>query len=263
MTAWSVERAQVGDALEIARLLARVVPEHFLDLTIWGSPLFYRYCQDSLRSGDPTAPRFYVLRSHEAVGGAVSLRQIEDQIVVDTAYVLPALRANYLSMQLLYEASRREHQHCPADWVAWDVFSGRPRLEAWHRSLGGREEFRKGWWLRGPEASEGAGGSTASVMGLAEAEEQHERWGFSSFEVRTDGGTYRVGRLPGRAFRLTDARAADDRDLFAALRKVDARSKILLMGPNERPDPSWAEVTTLMRYRAPFATFTAALKQYF
>jgi len=263
MTAWSVERAHVGDAPEIARLLARAVPEHFLDLTIWGSPLFYRYCEDSLRSENPAAPRFYVLRSHESVGGAVSLRQIEGQIVIDTAYVLPALRANYLSMQLLYEASRCEYQHCPADWVAWDVFSGRPRLEAWHRSLGGREEFRRGWWLREPDASNVASGSTASVLGLAEAEIQHARWGFSSFEVRTDVGTYRVGRLPGRAFRLTDAHAADDCDLFAALRKVDVSSRILLMGPAEPPDPSWAEVTTLKRYRAPFATFTAALKQYF
>jgi hypothetical protein len=263
MTAWSVERAYVGDAPEIARLLARAVPEHLLDLTIWGSPLFYRYCQDSLRSEDPAGPRFYVLRSRESVGGAVSLRQIEGQIVIDTAYVLPALRASYLSMRLLHEASRCEYQQCPADWVAWDVFSGRPRLEAWHRSLGGREEFRRGWWLRGPDAPEVPSGSTASVLGLAEAEEQHARWGFSSFEVGTALGTYRVGRLPGRAFRLTDAHAADDRDLFAALRKVDVRSRILLTGPTEPPDPTWAEVTTLKRYRAPFATFMGALKQYF
>jgi hypothetical protein len=263
MTGWSVERAQVGDAPEIARMLARVVPEHFLDLTIWGSPLFYRYCQDSLRSEDPAAPRFYALRSHESVGGAVSLRHIEDQIVIDTTYVLPALRANYLSVQLLCEASRCEYESCPSEWVVWDVFSGRPRLEAWHRSLGGREEFRRGWWLRGPDLSDVASASTASVVGLAEAEGQHERWGFSSFEVRTDSGIYHVGRLPGHAFRLTDPHAADDGDLFAALRKVDVSSRILLIGPAERPDPSWAEVTTLKRYRAPYATFTAALKQYF
>jgi hypothetical protein len=263
MTGWSVERAHVRDAPEIARLLARVVPERFLDLTIWGSPLFYRYCEDSLRSQDAATPRFYVLRLHQSVGGAVSLRRIEDRIVIDTAYALPALRASYLSLRLLYEASQREFERRPADLVAWDVFSGRPRLEAWHRSLGGREEFRKGWWLRGPDAPEIASGSTASVMGLAAAEEQHARWGFSSFEVRTSAGAYRVGRLPGRSFRLTDAHAADDPALFAALQKVDAGSRVLLMGPVERPGPSWAEVTTLKRYQAPFATFSAALEQYF
>jgi len=263
MTGWSVEHARVEDACEIGRLLARVVPAHFLDLTIWGSPLFYRYCEDSLMSEDPAASRFYVLRSNESVGGAVSLRQIEGEIVLDSTYVLPALRASYQSMRLLYEAAWREHESRPADSVVWDVFSGRPRLEAWHRSLGGREEFRRGWWLRGSDTSDVAIGSTASVLGLDKAEEQHASWGFSSFEVRSPHATYRVGRLPGRAFRLTDAHAPDDRDLFATLQNLDARSRILLMGPTEPPDASWAEVTTLKRYRAPFGTFTAALKQYF
>ncbi len=262
MNAWSVERADVGDAPEIARLLSRVVPERFLDLTIWGSPLFYRYCEDSIRSDAPVAPRFYVLRSKGSVGGAVSLRQIENQIVLDTAYVLPELRANYLGMKLLYEASRCEYQHDPTCWVAWDVFSGRPRLEAWHRSLGGSVEYLKGWWLRGPDALDVASESPASIQGLTEADVQHARWGFSSFEIQTAIGTYRVGRLPGRTFRLTAAHAAHDWELFAALRKVDAHSRILLMGPVEPPATSWTEVTTLKRYRAQFATFAAALKQY-
>jgi hypothetical protein len=263
MTGWSVNRADVGDAREIAALLARVVPPDFLDLTIWGSPLFYRYCEDSLQSDDGSAPRFYVLRSKECVGGVVSLRWIEGRIVIDTTYVLPALRANYLSMQLLYEAAVREGQDRRVDCVAWDVFSGRPRLEAWHRSLGGREELRRGWWVRAPDPGPTAGGSASAVLGLAEANIQHARWGFSSLEIRTSGGAYRVGRLPGRAFRLIDAAAADDRDLLAALRELDMHSRILLIGPTEPPDLSWAEVTTLKRYRAPFTTFTAALRAYF
>jgi hypothetical protein len=263
MTSWCVEHANMADAAEIARLLRCVVPEHLLNLTIWGSPLFYRYCEDSLLSQDSAAPRYYVLRSNEGVGGVISLRRIDSEIVLDTAYVLPALRSDFLSMQLLYEAVQCECQDCPVDWVTWDVFSGRPRLEVWHRSLGGREESRKGWWLRGPDTSEGYSESSALVLRLAESEEQYARWGFSSFEIQTASHTYRVGRLPGRTFRLTNGDAASDRELLSALRDVDALSSILLMGPVERPDSSWTEITVLKRYRAPLITYLAALAQFF
>jgi hypothetical protein len=262
MTAWSVVRARHGDAEEIARLLATVVPPHLLDLTIWGSPLFYRYCQDSLQSVERATPRFYVLSSDGAIGGVISLRHIDGQILLDTTYVIPALRAQYLSMLLIHEAVTQECLRAPASLVAWDVFSGRPRLEAWHRTLGGREESCKGWWLRRPGLPNSGNATGVSFAGLAEADEQHARWGFSSFEARTSSGTYRIGRLPGRAFRITDARAAADQCLLASLSELDAEGRVLLMGPVEPPDSTWSELVSLKRYVAPFETFTAALGEY-
>ena len=92
---WHVDLARVGDGSDIARIFGEVPPAPLRELTIWGSPRFSQYFADVLeRQAAPAMPRVFVLRNHHRVGGAISLRALDGEIVLDNLSVESELRAH-------------------------------------------------------------------------------------------------------------------------------------------------------------------------
>jgi hypothetical protein len=209
---------------------------------------------------DPATPRFFVLRCGTRVGGAISLRFLGGDLVLDNLSVEPELRARFRGVQLMAESIATVLAEAQAGVVVSDVFAGRPALAKFHRSIGGIEQTARGWWI-GPVETGGAVPS-ARIAGLLEADRQHSRWGFSSFIVRTTLAEYKVGRLPGPYFRLTDPHGANDMELIRALRSLDPERKLFLIGPADSPGPGWEQAALLRRFIAPAETMLRALRQF-
>jgi hypothetical protein len=261
MDSWFVDAAKPADGGDIARLFRAVPPAPLQGLTIWGSPLFPRYFEDMLgRPAEPGAPRFFVLRGARRVGGCISLRSVSGELVLDNLCVEPDLRARFCGVQLMAEAIEAMRAETRLDAIVSDVFAGRTALAKFHQSIGGIEQTPRGWWA-GPLASP-TQSVHGTVQGLIDAEFQHSRWGFSSFTVRTSVAEYKVGRLPGPYFRLTDPLAADDKQLIRTLQSLDPSRNLLLIGPTETPASGWEQVALLRRFRTPLETMLRGLRQY-
>ncbi len=258
---WSVDIARSGDGETVGRLFRAVPPAELQGMTIWDSPLFWRYFEDMLeRRSDRAAPSVFVLRSAAGVGGAISVRSIGGELVLDNANVHPSLRARLLGIRLMVEAIEARLATAPSGFIASDVFAGRTALEKFHRSIGGIEQGQRGWWtnsLQGLSHKHPQG----EVHGLAEADLQHDRWGFSSIGIQTSSGDYQVGRLPGPYFRLTDPAGVSDGELIRTLASLDPARELFLMGPLESPGQEWTRVAALRRFRARSETLLSALKR--
>jgi hypothetical protein len=249
---WIADEAQPDDAPAIARLLGRVLLPRLNDLSIWSSPKLSRYLTGLIESRHANSERrIFVLRGPEDLVGAASMRDLGDDLWMDNIHVVPDSRKKMLANEFIVEVLERCLVRRPVEYVGWDSFTGDPRLDAWHTRIGGVEQSRTGWHTLSLDGFEVQPHIVpGQVAGMAEADERHAEWGFSSFDVQTSKGCYTVGRLPAPYFRITDIAAGRDPELLRTLCSLDRSRKVLLIGPEELGDAGWLRVAVSRREKA-------------
>jgi GNAT superfamily N-acetyltransferase len=240
---WSFDLAAPKDAASIARLVCASLAAPARRLTIWASPRVARYVHAVLCGAFPgEARQFYLLRRGSTPAGLAAFRLFEGAAFLNHLYIAPRYRSLSLGSLLLESAVRRYLTRHPAREIALDVFAGNTGAEAWYERLGFEERARLGWWISAigvhvPQARLAAASAAAA--------RQQRAWGFSQFAVLTRAGPYQVGRLYTPFFRLTEPRAAADRELHAALAGRDPRRRLLLIAPGSfasaAPGPGWKQ----------------------
>jgi hypothetical protein len=236
----------------MARLLGTVSPPKLNELSIWSSPKLSRYLAGLIEGQHSNSDRrLFVLRGAEGLGGAASMRDFGDDLWMDNIHVVADCRKMMLANEFIVEVLERCLVVRPVEYVGWDSYTGDPRLDAWHKRVGGVEQSRCGWHTLSLDGFEFQSHILpGQVEGMAEADERHAEWGFSSFVVHTSNGCYTVGRLPAPYFRITDVIAARDLELLRVLYTLDGSRKVLLIGPEEMGDPAWLRVAVSRREKA-------------
>ena len=112
--------------------------------------------------------------------------------------------------------------------VILDVFRTNTRAIQWYQSLNFVDASKFGWWEPISERPSSGRTGPVAVSGLPQADVCHAQFGFSEFTLEVDSGSYQVGRLGSKWFRLTDPAAACDTDLVAALNKLDPSRAVLV-----------------------------------
>ncbi|HWQ52175.1 MAG TPA: hypothetical protein VN442_00730 [Bryobacteraceae bacterium] len=249
---WIVDEAQPEDAPAIARLLGTVLPSRLNDLSIWSSPKLSRYLAGLIESRHADSERrIFVLRGPQDLVGAASMKDFGADLWMDNIHVVPDFRKKMLANEFIVEVLERCLVLRPVEYVGWDSYTGDPRLDAWHKRLGGVEQSRTGWHTLSLDGFEFQPHILPSqVEGMAEADERHAEWGFSSFAVHTSKGCYTIGRLPAPYFRIIDVAAARDLELLRILCTLDRSRKVLLLGPEELGDAGWLRVAVSRREKA-------------
>lgn len=261
---WAIERSHPGEGDLVASLVHRSLPPRLRRFTIWASPRVARYVELILKGAFPSeAHEFYLLRCGRRPGGIAAFRQIDGQAFLNHLWVAPRFRRRSLGTRLLAAAARSYLDRHPTERVALDVFSNGGAgsiAETWYGRLGFRERSRKAWWLGDIETRQSAGCSLPTTR-CRLADRQHRAWGFSQFVVQTTGGQrYRVGRLYTPYFRLTEPAAALDAELRQALRILDRKRRLLLIGPESFPEPHWQMVALSRRLDTAAGAFLRRLE---
>jgi hypothetical protein len=226
-------------------------------MTIWSSPKAAVYVEDLIAgSEEHFRPRFYVMSDGNRIGGACSMRWVDQVAFGDSVFILPELRGMHLGAKILCESFAAYRAEFPSATVAFDVFESEPVLHSWYQRLGGREQFRRSWWEI--ELKTDARGHSV-LSGWDEAKQRVSRWGFGRFTVQTDVTTYDVGYLPGSFFRVTDPRAVSDPGLHSVLCRLDGTRKLFLFSSCEDEFFPGRRVATSIRMKANFDRFIDGL----
>lgn len=252
--------AQAGDGVEIARLLAMIQRPTTLPLTIWSSPLAGRFVEDIIQGAEPAlGMRFYTIRVEGQIEAANCLRFTDGRVFVDNIYVSPRLRRQQMTAFFLRESILLYLREFETSEAAWDVWAHERALIAWHKQHGGVEQYRKSWFsVRLPEG----GGAVALVHGLADAQDRHRKYGFSSINVVTNRGNYTVGMLGSHAFRVTDAGSMNDPEFLPTLTSIDGQRSVLVYSESSDIPEGVSVIATAIRMHASMKPLFANLEKH-
>ena len=112
-----------------------------------------------------------------------------------------------------------------------DVFEDNEPAVAWYTRLGFEERDVLAWWECGLGEQAGTkADEEGTVSGVPEANVCHEAFGFSQLRVAGATGSYMVGRLGERWWRVTDLAILDDPSAMAVLGSLGPDRRILALG---------------------------------
>ena len=179
--------------------------------TIYGCAGLDAYLRDTLAEGNEP---MMVCTADAHIVGLTAWRLQANSLFLNHIYVRPAYRGRDLGRRLLRDGLRLTHAaHAQ---MALDVFDHNLRARRWYASLGFRLVGEKVWLRQAlpPSAAMPAG---CAAEGLPEADRQHQRYGFSRFELTTPRRSYQVGRLGETLFRATTGAILADETALRAL----------------------------------------------
>jgi len=223
-----VEFAGPEDAARIVALFRSGFRPEFLELLIYGCEGVSEYIRLQLAPGGPPAGSVYfVARSRSCTAGAAEFRRQSNQLFLNYIAVAPGCRGQHIGPNLFSAAIAMSG--VTTGRIELDVLEENVQARHWYRRLGfattASTEFLE---LAPPPCADQ---EPAYITGLPQAGVCHERFGFSTFHLSTQAGTFPVGRLGDTWFRLTDPAAIRNPSVFAALRLLDPRRSILGVVP--------------------------------
>jgi hypothetical protein len=252
--------AQAGDGAAIARLLTMIQRPMTLPLTVWSSPLVGRFVEDIIQGAEPAlGMRFYTIKVEGQIESAICIRSTDGRVFFDNIYVSPCLRRQQMTAVFIRDSTLLYLREFEASETAWDVWAHERALIAWYKQLAGVEQYRKAWFsVSLPES----GGAVGLVHGLADAQDRHQRHGFSCIDVVTNRGSYTVGMLGSHAFRVTDARSMNDPEFLPTLGSIDGQRAVLVCAESTRIPDGVSVIASAIRMHAPMKAFLANIERH-
>lgn len=238
-----VRPAELSDVSPMATILRAGFPPTLVDRTILGCVGFHRYLADTVAIGPRGGTLYVLVADAAAVLGVAEFRWSFDGILLNHIYVSPGRQGQGLGRMLLAEGIART--------IAWtgraagecgiclDVFADNFPARRWYESIGFTTVGELAW-LQRPLEPLGRTGRPWYLSGWPQAECAHAAYGFSEFELRTEIGRHRIGRLGTQWFRITDAAILSDATGLAALTELDPARRLLYFGPRVDDSPPQA-----------------------
>ena len=275
--------ARAHESSAVAALLRNAVPESVRPLTILGQDGIDEWIADSIRATSDSSDRpdatFLVATTEGSICGAGEWRRYDQTLFLNGITVDPAHRQRGLGTQLLrwglseFDKTSR---------VALDVFRNNLVARNWYEKLGFRVEATRKWLIcpltaaldlpnEDRPSNVSAVPSNVRLRNAADANADHERFGFSTlhFEIQGSSGhqSHEVGRLGDDYFRITDTATARALPIRAALLALDPSRSLLFLTSASLSDsdlPFLMEQTKChaesLRMNAPFSDVNAALQ---
>jgi ribosomal protein S18 acetylase RimI-like enzyme len=219
-------------AVEHAEAIVSAVRDGFdsrlLELFIYGCDGIVSFVAEEIaiqdRGGDA---HFTVAFVDGELAACVELKRFPQSLFLNYIAVRPAFRSRGLARQVLHEAiafagteGRRE--------MVLDVLIHNAVPREWYERLGFLTTGCTTWWTMpltpGPSAS-------VLIRGYPQAEACQRAFGFSMLNIAAEEHEYTVGRLGTQWYRFTNPAALNSPGVLAALTRLDASRRILLLTP--------------------------------
>jgi ribosomal protein S18 acetylase RimI-like enzyme len=225
-----VRPATADDAGAMVAVIREGFAPELLDAMIYGCAGMDRFIRDELELPADLCDRTYTVAERDGrVLGCVELRRLPGTLILNYIAVGAELRSSGVARRLLLEAivqARGERYGT----LALDVFTDNHVARGWYERLGLAGSDRAAWWsVPMPHAAPGA--PHAVINGFPQAQASQLRFGFSQLDVATPDGSYAVGRMGAKWFRLSQAAALRDDALLSTLRLLDPARGLLLILP--------------------------------
>lgn len=202
-----------------------------IPLTIYNSGGFASYLQQLLSLPQPFREAWYFGAELDGeLIGMCEWRVHQDAVYWNNIYLDPKVRSAGLGRRLFatgVELARR----FGIEQLLLDVFDSKSRPRVWYEEMG-FVAYQEMIWLTGANHIEPEEGGM-TVLNFPQAQSNQDAFGFSILEVRTASGTYSIGRLSDRFYRLNSVDAYRDEALLAGLRFLDPERHLLLVCPEE------------------------------
>lgn len=226
---------EAADSARIASLFSGSFSPDFAQLTIYGCKGAPEYIRMQVAPGLPNAESaYFVAQGPDGIIGACELRRSPNVLILNYIAIDPSHRGQRVATALLSEALRMTG--VSSGGMELDVLCDNAPALRWYGKLGfttvSSAEFTE---LAAPgTADEGP----AYVAGLPQADLCQERFGFSSFNLIGQQGTFSAGRIGDAWFRLTSPEAVRSAAIFAALDAIDPRRRIFAIVPADSAPPA-------------------------
>lgn len=226
----SVRPATLPDARRIVEIFRGSLSSTILPRLILGYPGVPSYIEEVIRSQQPGGSHWFVVACDGAhVVGAAEFRRIEKRLFLNQIGVDPAMRGRGIGRQLLLAGLLNARRDPHEDWML-DVFLDNVRATNWYASLEMKEIEQRIWLDVYPPLAGHEPCTSAVATRLTEANLEHAKRGFSRFALRTDAGSYEMGRLGQAFFRCTSLGILDDPHALGALRSIDSNRALVCVG---------------------------------
>jgi ribosomal protein S18 acetylase RimI-like enzyme len=226
-----VRPARAADSEAIVRTLREGFDPLILPYTIVSAAGVERFVYDTLaQGGERSGTVFTVAARGDEAAGVTEFRRSVDELFLNHIYVRKDARGTGLGRQLLRESILVARDHGQRE-IALDVFAGNERARRWYESLGFRERSVAHWVEARLPRGGGPGLGRGHLDGLPAARLSMDRYGFSSFQLTTAAGSYRVGRIGPGLFRVTAGGVLGDGDALSILAEMEPRAALLCISP--------------------------------
>lgn len=238
-----VRPAELFDVSQMATILRAGFPPTLVDRTILGCDGFHCYLADTIAIGPRGGTQYVLVADAAAVVGVAEFRWSFDGILLNHIYVSPDRQGQGLGRMLLAEGIARTiactGRAAGECGICLDVFADNFPARRWYDSIG-FATVGELVWKDIPLQPSDSTGRPWYVSNWPQAECAHAAYGFSEFELRTEIGRHRIGRLGAQWFRVTDTAILTDATALAALAELDPARRLLYFGPRVDDSPPQA-----------------------
>lgn len=221
-----VRRAATTEAAQVVEIIQEGLGARVNERTIYGSSGIKRYVEDAISAVDFSVPQFFAAGVGQQVLAVAQASIRQRNVMLSYICTREGSRSMGLGRELMKEVAQLGSEMDGS--VILDVFRSNIRAIHWYQSFNFVETSKLGWWELISERRSGGPNGPVVVSGLPQADVCHTQFGFSEFTLEVDSGSYHVGRLGSKWFRLTDVAAACDPDLVAALNKLEPGRALLV-----------------------------------
>lgn len=253
-----VRLAKPHDAEDILQIFRSGLPREKRDLTILNCSGVARFLEETIAKPHREADAAFVAYvEDETILGAAEFRHHASLLFLNHIAIHSSARGRGIGTRLLREGIRLVCR--PGEkMVGLDVFDDNAQALSWYHHLHFKPASRRGW-MKAPPASwaaeHGTGGDW-KVGKMQIANEMHSRYGFSCFELRSNGTQYSIGRLGSNYFRITEAAFFAERPAIQALNELDPSRHLFFVGPEDSCEgirnttPGFQEIGRTQRMQA-------------
>jgi ribosomal protein S18 acetylase RimI-like enzyme len=221
----NIRIAKPEDAKAITTVMRNGFDEKHLAVLIYGCAGIDIYIKYLINMPEGTSDTAYVVAEVDRkIVGCVEFRSVGNSLVLNYISVASSYRSSGLGSKLLKEALRITSA-ADADRMLLDVFEYNHMACGWYDRLGFDAECRNCWWVIDVPVVKGC--IPGVVSGYPQSEACQKAYGFSRFRVHTATGTYTVGRIGDRWFRVRSGEALMDKVLHVTLREMDDTRRYL------------------------------------
>jgi ribosomal protein S18 acetylase RimI-like enzyme len=242
--AWTIRPAAPADAADMVTIIRGAFPARLLDLYIYGCSGITEFITEQIGVQDYGGDTYYtVAAANGKVVACAEVRRLPNCLFLNYIAVRAPFRSQGLGRHLLRSVLEANNS-ADVNEIALDVLECNTGARQWYERLGFRRHESIVWW----QAPLGEGRpAPIFLVGYAQAQACHRRYGFSKFGVCAAAQHYEVGRLGEDWYRLTTPEALASPGLVAGLKRLAPGRRLLLLTKADSPDVSLPEAREAAR----------------
>lgn len=239
----------VSDADSIPALTETGVREDVFPLTIYSSPNYSLFVKNAMVNNSDV--KFFGAYMGSHFLGFAEWRIHKEELFLNNIAIVVGERGLGVG-GLLYDHGRSTLKTPSMKSLALDVFEGNKGAISWYEKMGYEVHDLTYWHVAQQRAKPTGEKVNYHVMNKEQADEHHQKYGFSMLTIETKEGQYSIGRITDNCFRIGEEGIVDQ-DLMGALDELDQNRKLLVLSKNPNIE-GFEKLSTSHRMRVSLTT---------